>query len=235
MMHDGKCGSPVIRCVLFGAVLAMNAACLRATTFTCAEDTQCSGAGPQAACDPQANVCTFMDTSCPSMRRYSENAGSLSGECVGGGGTDGGVDGTMTDGPVGNCPAGFMALPNSGPRGHRYLLIDTPRAWPGQRDACVAAMGFLAFPDGASLVDATAELNAVRALAGDGAWFGINDITTEGTYQTSLNQPASAITQMLLVTGGGNPDQQDCLRGSGSQLDDEDCQQTRKAACECVP
>lgn len=206
--------------------------CLRSTTFTCEQSAECAGAGPQAECDLQAKVCTFADSSCmPSMRRYADNSGARSGDCVGGNGGDGGVD-TPSGG---GCPATFMALPNSGPRAHRYLLQDMQRQWAQQRDACAAAGGFLAYPDGTTLADASAELLAIKVLTGDGAWIGVNDLTTEGTYQTSLNQPVSAILRMLIVTGGGNPGQQDCFRIANTTLDDEDCQQTYKAACECIP
>lgn len=219
---------------LLAAVIALatTTGCLRATTFTCAQNADCVGAGPDAECDLQANVCTFADSSCTeSMRRYADNSGPRSNDCVGSGGGDGGIDA-----PGGNCPAAFMALPNAGPRGHRYLLQATARSWTEQRNACATAGGFLAFPDGATLANATAELAAVKVLTGDGAWFGVNDLNVEGTYQTSLNQPVSAITRMLISTGGsGNADNQDCFRLANTMLEDEDCQQTRRAACECIP
>lgn len=212
------------------------AGCLRSTTFKCDENTDCVGAGPQSQCESDG-FCTFSDSSCTSGRRYAESSGAKSSQCVGETtGEDAGTE-PMPGGepPMSNCPAsGYAMLPNAGPRGHMYKLLDAPMTWSQQRDLCAGEGTYLAFPDGASVADAQLELAALRTLAGDAAWVGINDIATEGQYRTSLNQPASTVTVML-ISITGNPQQTDCFVINNTSLDDADCSTTRKAVCECVP
>lgn len=217
---------------------AGGAGCLRSTTFHCDDNTDCNGGQCETT---EGNYCSFADSSCSvSGRRFGDHSGPASNQCVGETTTtDGGIDtpdGTPIDGaPPMGCKPTYMALPDSGPRGHRYLLLPTNLSWVQQRDACALDNAWLAFPDGATLADAQAELAALRTLAADGAWIGVNDQLTEGSYRTSLNAPVSAITAMLILTGGGNPNGQDCLTIAGATLTDESCNDTRKAVCECVP
>ncbi|MBA3398051.1 MAG: C-type lectin domain-containing protein [Deltaproteobacteria bacterium] len=213
--------------------------CLRSTTFNCDDNSDCGGGG---TCEvAEGGYCSFSDPSCTvSMRRFGDHSGAKSNQCVGEtGGVDGGIDSPMGDGgidaPPTGCKGNYMALANSGPRGHKYRLLPNNGTWVQQRDACAADQAFLAFPDGAALADAQAELAALTTLAGNGVWIGVTDQLAEGTYRTSLNMPASAITLMLLVGSGGNSNGQDCLAGTGMTLTDEDCNGDRKAVCECVP
>lgn len=208
--------------------------CLRSTTFQCEESTEC-GTGGMCEAD---GLCSVASSGCASGREYGPNSGSKSGECVGG--NPGGEAGMEMPGEAGGepmpmgCRSDYMVLPNSGPRNHRYLLVNTTASWTVQRDFCAANMGYLAWPDGANAADAQLELNALRVFAGDLAWVGVNDIVTEGTYRTSLNTPASAITQGLInIAGNSNPT--DCFFINNTTLDDANCGDLRKAVCECVP
>ncbi len=222
--------------VVFGSLASTS--CLRSTTFNCDDNSDCGGGG---TCEvAEGGYCSFSDPSCTvSMRRFGDHSGAKSNQCVGEtGGVDGGIDSPMGDGgidaPPMGCKANYMALANSGPRGHRYRLLPGLGTWVQQRDACAADQAFLAFPDGAALADAQAELGALTTLAGDGVWIGITDQVTETTYRTSLNMPASAISLMLLTAAGGGSE--DCLVGAGMTMTDEKCDTPpRNAVCECVP
>jgi hypothetical protein len=208
------------------------AGCLRATTFTCETNTEC-GTGGQ--CELAAGgYCSFADSSCTaSGRRFGDSSGPSSGKCVG---ETGGPDAPPIDAPPTpmGCPANYMTLPNSGPRGHRYLLVNATATWTQQRDACAGMMTFLAFPDGATPADAQAELDAITTLAGNNAWVGINDLITEGVYKTSLNQTVSVNTRALIDIVG-NPQNADCLTTNGATMTDDDCTTPHTAVCECVP
>jgi hypothetical protein len=225
-----------MRQLLVFLLLATSAGCLRSTTFKCEDSTEC-GAGGQCESD---GLCSVASSGCASGREYGPNSGSQSGECVGGNGGEGGPGSEPVVGseplPMG-CRADYMALPSSGPRGHRYFLINTTASWPGQRDACAMNQGFLAFPDGAVLADAQAELLAVVTFGGAGLWMGVNDLGgngQEGKYRTSLNMMASTVT-LMLVTESGQSQNEDCLAGTTTTMTDEDCASLRKAVCECVP
>jgi hypothetical protein len=140
-----------------------------------------------------------------------------------------------TEAPPMGCPASYMTLPSSGPRGHRYLLVTSNAPWMMQRNLCISMSGFLAFPDGATLPDAQAELAAISALAGDNVWLGVDDLAVEGQYRNSLGQPISAITNMLINFGGPNPGPRDCMINLNNTLQNEDCGNQRKTVCECIP
>lgn len=67
----------VLRFVMF--VLVAVAGCGEDdVVFFCLEDFECGMAG---VCEPEG-VCSEFDTNCPSGRRYVEEAGMLSGQCV---------------------------------------------------------------------------------------------------------------------------------------------------------
>ncbi|MBA3499684.1 MAG: C-type lectin domain-containing protein [Myxococcota bacterium] len=214
-------------------VTLASAGCLRSTTFQCEENTEC-GTGGMCEAD---GLCSVASSGCTSGREYGPNSGGKSGDCVGGSGGEAGMEMPGEAGgepaPMG-CRADYVALANSGPRAHRYLLVNVTGTWSVQRDFCVANMGFLAFPDGTNLANAQLEHDALRTLAADGAWVGVNDIVTEGQYRTSLNMPASASTQALMNLGG-NPNPADCMFINTTTLNHTNCGDDRKAVCECVP
>ena len=129
------------------------------------------------------------------------------------------------------CPSGYVMLPNSGSRGHRYRLASPgAKEWVQQRNFCMTDGGFLAFPDGAQ---AAQELSAIVTLGGLNVWIGVDDRVVEGDYVTSLNMPASAATTALI--GAGGPGNDDCLIGTTTAMQDEDCSVSHPAVCECVP
>jgi hypothetical protein len=97
-------------------------ACLRTTEFKCQSSSQC---GAEGVCE-STGYCSLPDDQCG--RRYSSSAGPFAGQCVGGGGVDGGIDGppgidSSVDAPAGQCPAGYMTL---GGAPHKYKLVTTP-------------------------------------------------------------------------------------------------------------
>ncbi len=212
------------------------AACVRSTTFTCNNDSECAGAGAGAACELSVHACTFTDSACTSGRKYADNSGPYSGKCVGETGDDGGPGSEPTMGgepqPMG-CRADYVALGDPSPRGHKYLLVNTTAAWVTQRDFCATNMGFLAYPDGTTLADAQKEFDGIKMLAGDGAWIGIYT-NGGGQLRNALNQQLSAITAMFVNLGGGNHNNK-CLFYNNTSYDDDDCATVRKAVCECVP
>ena len=67
--------------------LALSSSCTQpAESFTCANDAQCSLNGAAGACEPTTHACSFLDSTCPSGRRYGQYAGSGLGEtCICGG------------------------------------------------------------------------------------------------------------------------------------------------------
>lgn len=138
------------------------------------------------------------------------------------------------DAPIG-CRADFNALPNSGPRGHRYKLLLTADDFQTQRSVCAAIPSWLAFPDGANAQDAQLELAAIVQLGGPSTWVGIDDLAQEGSTTTSLGAPTSAATTALIMMSG-NSSLKDCfLAMSSSSIQDDDCNANRKAVCECIP
>ena len=221
-----------MKTIMILVAIAASTGCLRSTTFKCDQDTECAGAGTDPRCT--GGFCTVADSSCTvSGRRYADNSGTSSGQCVGEGddrpaGSEP-IPGDMQGGeplPMG-CPAtGYMTLGGAGTNMYKFINVD--RGYIGQRDACAAEMTYLAIPN------TTAELMAITALNGSNkTWVGINDIVTEGTFQTSLNMTAT-----FLPWAASEPDNngnQDCVAGTGSTISTEDCDQTFKAVCECTP
>ncbi len=59
--------------------LVFNVACLRSTSFQCANDTQCGGGG---RCE-SVGYCSFTDTGCTNGRRFGDLADKFSDTCVG--------------------------------------------------------------------------------------------------------------------------------------------------------
>jgi len=228
-----------MKSILFVVALASTlTGCLRSTNFQCETSAQC---GAEGVCEAD-KFCSFPSSSCTSGRVYGDNSGPSSNECVGGAGNDGGTEPTIGNEMPGgepvatNCPGtGYAALPNSGPRGHHYKALMNLANWSQHRDACAAEGTFLAFPDGTNATNAGLELAALRVVLLDAAWVGINDLAVEGAYVNSLNMPVSAVTGGLINTGGGNPNGVDCLIINTTTMEDANCGDTRKAACECIP
>lgn len=207
--------------------------CVRSTQFHCEDSAEC-GTGGQCESD---GLCSVASSSCASGREYAPSSGK-EGTCVGDNGGEAGNEMPGEGGggepiPMG-CRADYMALANSGTRGHRYFLINTTGTWTAQRDACLTNMGYMAFPDGPQ---AAMELSAVVTLGGVGLWMGVNDIGgngQEGKFKNSLGMMASTQTQAL-ITESGNSNNEDCLAGTATTMTDEDCTTARKTVCECVP
>jgi hypothetical protein len=181
--------------------------------------------------------CSFVDPNCASGRRFGDLSGPVANQCVGGTtGVDGGMD--TIDGPPGNgnCPMTYMAV---GGQAHRYRVISTAAMWMQQKTACAAdgANAYLAVPGGATELQA---LVATAAVAN--VWVGIDDQTTEGTYQTTAGGTIPANDPMWAA---GEPDNQplvgggqaDCVVGvmASGKLVDDSCAKTYPAICECEP
>ncbi|HSD90763.1 MAG TPA: lectin-like protein [Kofleriaceae bacterium] len=226
-------GEVLMRTLLLLLALS-SAACLRQTEFKCTTSADCSASG--AVCEANS-YCSFVDPNCASGRRFGDLSGSVAGQCVGGNtGVDGGVD-TMTDGGGnGNCPATYAAV---GGQAHRYRVIAGMAVWMVQKTACAAdgANAYLAVPDNAT------ELQALVTTAATAhVWVGIDDQTTEGTYQTTKGGTVPANDPMwdtgepdnAPLVGGG---QADCVVGvmANAKLADDGCAKTYPAICECEP
>ncbi len=212
-------------------VLALGG-CLRQTQFQCETDTACGTGG---VCE-SSGFCSFVDKNCDSGRRYADSAGPNSGQCTGGGGSgsavvDSGVaDAREIDAPPG-CPAGFTTVAGAGT--HVYKVIATADTWTKQQTACRALTlnAYLMVPDDA------AELAAIDGVAGAAQyWVGINDIAMENKFVNVLN-----MTQTFLPWQPPAPDDagpgEDCVVAisASNKLNDERCNSSFAAVCECAP
>jgi hypothetical protein len=204
------------------------AGCLRSTEYKCQTSSQC---GTDGVCE-STGFCSVPDDQCG--RRYSPSAGDLAGQCVGGSGTDGGIDAARDaaiDTPQSQCPAGFGPLTGAP---HQYKLITGLSSWNAQMSACAAlsATTYLAIPDD------TAELTALDTLAGQITtyWVGVTDAATEGTWLTVKGAP-----QTFLPWEPGHPttqppnNQDDCVRAvtADAKFFDDKCNTQFAAICEC--
>lgn len=80
--------------------LLATTACTKASTFTCADSTDCKDGSFTGTCQDNG-YCSFDDDACPSGQRYGDLAGGeLAGECVELEGTTGPSATTSEDGPV---------------------------------------------------------------------------------------------------------------------------------------
>jgi hypothetical protein len=219
-------------------IVLANAACLRKTEFQCADDTACGTAG---RCET-TGFCSFIDPECSTGRRYDPSAGDLANQCTGGGSTiDGGnTDGNMppgdgmTDGPpVSGCPAGYVDLP--GVPGHKYKLVTTAAQWQAQHDGCklTTQAAYLAIPD------TIEELTAMDTFANATLyWVGITDSAVDMTWLTVNNT-----AQTFLPWQPPAPDNdfggqgEDCVEAISAThtFNDQRCNQSRPAICECNP
>lgn len=217
--------------------------CLRTTEYRCADDTSCGAGG---ACET-SGYCSTIDAECASGRRYGESAGPLSGTCTSGGMNmqddadinpmiDMGVNNVdaMIDGPpAAQCPGQYQTI-TGGNMGHKYFAITAGNDWAAQETACqlTTAQAHLAVPDD------LAELTALDTLIGgtNRYWIGVSDSAAE--------------TQFVRVTGGnqtflpwimGAPDDagpgEDCVEAipATHEFNDERCNTSRPAICECAP
>lgn len=216
------------------ALLALAlAGCLRQTQFQCETDTACGTGG---VCEA-SGFCSFVDKNCDSGRRYADSAGPNSGQCTGGGSSiDGGIDGPgtdarPTDAPPG-CPANFMTITGAGT--HVYRVIGGADTWTNQHSACRAFSlnAYLMVPED------QAELTAVSAAAALPLyWIGVNDLANEGVYINVLTMtPQTFLPWQPPAPDDAGPGE-DCVEAisSTNRLNDERCNTSRPAVCECNP
>jgi hypothetical protein len=217
---------PIVTVAIAALALALAAGCLRKTEFVCNDSTQC---GDGNTCE-STGYCSFVDSEC---QRYTESAGPLAGQCVGGTVVDAGLIDTPTtdiDAPNAGCPAGYNDLPTA--PGHKYRLLASSESWAAQRQACAAtsASAYLAIPD------SDEELVALGQLADTLFWVGIED-PTEGMYINVLGQPQTYLPWSPGEPDNGGPGGSDCVASDDNVplLRDERCQTKYRAVCECVP
>jgi hypothetical protein len=220
--------------ILLLFVLA-SAGCLRSTQFQCDTDQSC---GAQGRCE-STGFCSFPDGDCQSGRKYGDSAGTNAGKCTGdqGPGIDGGIDGMVvgTDGSVdgdgSKCPMSFASITGAG--SHVYKVQANGANWAQQQNACraLSTNAYLAIPDDQN------ELNALDTASGQTLyWVGISDIATENTFVTVLNTP-----QLFLPWQPPAPDDagpgEDCVEAlvTVNKFNDERCNTTLPAICECDP
>ena len=230
-----------MRAILVAFVVSLSfgsAGCLRKTEFQCANDSSC---GANGRCEP-TNFCSFADPDCESGRRYDQSAGSLAGQCTGGGTTtDGpvvdsppmGGDGPIGDAPPAGCPAGYAAI-TGGEGTHLYKLLTIAENWTIQENACqlTSTSSHLAVPG------EIMELTALDTLAGAGHWLGITDSAVEmtwrnvqGAIQTYLPWEPPAPDD----AGGPGEDCVESLNSATHTINDRRCNDKLIAVCECVP
>lgn len=229
-----------MRHVLLLCCVLASTACLRTTSYRCADDSSCGGGG---ACEA-SGFCSFVDQECTSGRRYSDAAGTLAGTCTGGGTTDHDadinstidmqvVDGSSPDVPMAQCPAGYVTITGGNP-GHMYQVITTAATWGVHEAYCrlTTQNAYLAIPD-----DIT-ELTAIDTLVGSGRyWIGVTDAATEGTWLTVLGAAQTYLPWAQGAPSTSGPDK-DCVEVDPAthQFNDERCNNTAlPAVCECAP
>ena len=193
-----------------GALLALgDAACLRATRFTCDRNDACGSTG---SCEA-TGFCSFPDPAC-NGNRYDASAGVLAGQCVGSAAVA--------------CPADFVALA-SVTTNHVYKVLATPARESTQEATCttLSAHAYLAVPD-----DAT-ELAALTAAQAPALWLGLT------RSMGSKFHAASGGNATFLPWQGGNPDNgagRDCVTAvSTTEIQTEVCSAELPAVCECAP
>jgi len=221
--------------IAFAAGPLVSAACLRTTEFHCSTNAEC---GAEGVCAPMG-LCSVTDLGCASGMRYSDTAGSLANQCVGGGTP---VDASVIDGPTidsaidaptaAGCPSGYNTI-TGGQGTHKYRLIAATNDWTTQRDFCAAtsSSAYLAIPDDAGEAAAIATLAAAAHV-----WVGITDMATEGVFLT-----VKGATPPFLVWDTGQPSDgpppEDCVElvSAITKLNDERCNTQYVAVCECEP
>ena len=226
-----------MRALLLLFVLA-NAGCLRKTEFQCADDGSCGASG---RCE-STGFCSFMDGDCSSGRRYDQSAGTLAGQCTGGGtnGDGGPIDtpDNMTDGqpmvdaaPAG-CPAGYNAI-TGGEANHLYKVLTVGDDWAKQQAACrlTSSSSNLAVP-----ADAV-ELTAIDTLLGtNNYWLGISDTVTEMTWINVLGAPQTFLPWQPPAPDNAGGGGEDCVESLPAlhKINDRRCMDNLPAVCECV-
>ena len=216
-----------------------SAGCLRKTEFQCSEDTACGGTG---RCET-TGFCSFSDPGCSTGRRYDSSAGSLAGQCTGGGNTtdDGGTvdtpvtptDGATSDVPSAGCPAGYVAL--TGVPGHLYKVVPTTANWATQHQACrlTSLAAYLAVPD------TIEELTAMDAIANaTNYWVGITDSATEMTWLNVLGGAQTFLPwQPPAPDNDAGGQGEDCVEALSAlhTINDLRCNMSLPAICECNP
>ena len=210
----------------FFLIALLSAGCLRATEYHCTSSDQCGTGGTCQA----SGYCSFNDSSCG--QRYGAEAGPYANQCVGGGGTvDAGTDAFVPSDASNHCPSGFATITGGTP-GHRYKAQPTTQNWQLQVNACLAesTFAYLAIPDDAG------ELAALDSLAGASAsyWVGIDDLTTEGTFVTVKNMPATFLPWNPPAPDDAGPGE-DCVEAitALAKFNDQRCNMQLPAICEC--
>jgi hypothetical protein len=220
------------------ATTATVVSCVKVNAFKCDGDDNACGANGQCEAD---GFCSVSSESCPSGRQYSDTAGDLANQCVGGGDpTDGPLDpdGPPTDGPPPDVTnvgcVGYDDLPAGGQPNHKYKFIATLDDHSAQNNAeCATTGGYLAIPNDA------AELAGLEMLAnGADSWMGVKDTANEGTFLDQLGELFAANCMMSCVVNGisinGNKMNDDCaMMSNETTLDIKSCGENHAAICEC--
>jgi hypothetical protein len=210
-----------MRSALAIVALAGTTGCLRDTVFHCATDSDCNLSSTPGICEAEG-FCSVDDRNCASGRAFNEFSGSLSRSCVGI--PDAGID-------QGRCSEAFT--PVLGAPGHFYFLFTVTDTFENQEGAC-GAQGpstYISIPDTAS------ELAALLDLGGEPTlWMGITDRVTEGTFIT-LRGALPTILPWATGQPDDSPPGQDCVAGitADATLQDDSCDLTLRAICECEP
>jgi len=227
-----------MRAILLLAVLA-STGCLRKTEFQCTDDGACGAGG---RCEP-TNFCSFADPDCTSGRRYDQSAGTLAGQCTGGGNpTDAplvdtpvtGGDAPMGDAPPAGCPTGYVML-TGGQGNHLYKVLAVAENWTVQESLCAqtSSSSHLAAPE--DITELTAIDGAVAVAA---HWVGVTDSAMEGTWRNTLGAIQTYLPWIPPAPDNNAGGQgEDCVEGITAThgFNDRRCNDKLPAVCECVP
>jgi hypothetical protein len=207
--------------------------CVKINAFKCGNDDSACGANGQCESD---GLCSIPSDSCPTGRQYSDTAGDLANQCVGGGPNPDGpipdgpppTDGEPPDTPPAGCTVGYDTITDGNPN-HKYMLVANAGTWVNQQNTvCNASGGYLAIPDDA------AELAAIFVKGGSVLmWLAPNDRLNEGSVIDTKNQPYVA----LPITGNGNNDDCATTNDGTAPLEFADCEAAQQlqlpTVCEC--
>lgn len=142
------------------------------------------------------------------------------------------VDGAPpVDEPTVGCRAASYGSLPGGTSGHVYLRGTSVEIWYTANTACMATgpRAYLAVPNDAG------ELTALRTLAANTFWIGVNDQSTEATFVTVSTDTLAT----FLPWAAGEPDnvgEQDCVTATATTISTEACDvAARVYLCECEP
>lgn len=171
------------------------AACFEVDGFECGSDQACTRDGTAGRCEPEG-VCAYPAEACPSLWRYSPNAGSLADACVPEADdpetdTEQGM-GSSTSVPVGTSSGGPGTSSSSGDpvstcfgcqsvsvEGRTFFVCAATSTWFDARDACSeCGLELASIRSDAENLALAGQVPATVQL-----WVGLSDAEVEGDWR----------------------------------------------------